>query len=970
MQNHSIAPENLFYRIQILGYVLSLFFLPSLYHPFLSAQETVTGSSISGRVMDPSGAVMENVDVQIRNLQTSQTFLARTSAQGRYRFSYLPVGEYEMKIHQRGFAEVQKKLRLTIASAFDVSITLSLASETATVQADAEAPVLETNRSEVAQTVEQAEIGNLPFNGRNILDLALLLPGVSPTNTGSSEAFAETSAVAGQGYSVNSQRNFSNSFIVDGLSSNDDAAGLAGNTYSMDVVQEFQVVTAGGQAEFGRAMSGYLNIITKSGSNAFHGTGYGFLRNQRLNAKNPLSHSSLPMTQAQYGASLSGPFKKDRAFLFGNFEQRRLNSNGIITIKPLDAEAINQRLIAVGYKAPLLPLSSTGAVLYPTTIDSDMFFIRTDRIFSNRDQLTLRYSIYQLDSRNSRGIGGLAAVSYGSGVQDSNHTLSMGNVATLSPRLINESRAQVSYDDLNAPPTDLIGPSVTIAGTAQFGRYAFSPTARLNYLFEAVDNLSLQAGNHTVKAGTNFLWNSDKIAFPQSIRGTYTFSSLKNFLSGIYNNQGYTQSFGMPEVRQQNPNLGFYTQDEWRATSALTLNLGVRYDLQFLRTLKLDANNISPRIGFAWTPWRSSRTVLRGSYGLFYDRIPLRSLANALLYDTNSTDRSKVKLQSYTFSPTQSGAPIFPSTALAPPVGALLNFTLMNPSIQNAYAHQISLEVEQQLSSKSSLSISYQHLRGIHLLMIRNTNINPDGSRPDPTIGNRRLYDSMGDSYYDGLSLSATHKPVSWGTFRLSYTFSKAINDVTESFFSAAINNFSISQDRSLSDDDQRNRLVLNTTLAAPLRTQGSLSQNFLSGWRLSTILQYYSSLPFSIVTGTTTKQSTTQRPCTGGWTLTANGGNNPCTRAEPGAVIGRNTGVGFDSFSINSRISRTFFLKGRMRFETLVEAFNLLNHRNQELPNSTWGTEAYPTTPADNFGQATAAGDPRSLQIAARIIF
>ncbi len=158
----------------------------------------------------------------------------------------------------------------------------------------ADAPLLEENRSQISETVLQNEVTDLPYNGRNYLDLALLVPGVSPTNTASVQTFAETSPIIGQGYSINSQRNFSNSFVVDGLTANDDAAGLAGNSYGLDVVHEFQVVTSGGQAEFGRAMGGYFNIVTRSGTNDMHGTLYGFLKNQRLNAKNALSQSKLP----------------------------------------------------------------------------------------------------------------------------------------------------------------------------------------------------------------------------------------------------------------------------------------------------------------------------------------------------------------------------------------------------------------------------------------------------------------------------------------------------------------------------------------------------------------------------------------------------------------------------------------------------------------------------------------------------
>ena len=181
--------------------------------------------------------------------------------------------------------------------ALELPISLNVAAVQTDVNVTGDQAVLETARTQISGTVSQTEVKNLPVNGRNFLDIALLVPGVSPTNTASNQLFAETSAVPGQGMSVNSQRNFSNSFIVDGLSANDDAAGLSGIFYGFDVVNEFQVVTSGGQAEFGRALGGYMNVVTKSGTNTVHGDLYGYFRNQRLNAANALAQRKLPVTQ-------------------------------------------------------------------------------------------------------------------------------------------------------------------------------------------------------------------------------------------------------------------------------------------------------------------------------------------------------------------------------------------------------------------------------------------------------------------------------------------------------------------------------------------------------------------------------------------------------------------------------------------------------------------------------------------------
>jgi hypothetical protein len=204
-------------------------------------------------------------------------------------------------------------------------VALRIAGLDASVTVTGETTVLEAARSQIAGTIPQTEVQALPMNGRNFLDLAFLIPGVSPTNVGSAQLFAETSAVPGQGISIGSQRNLSNSFIVDGLSANDDAAGLSGMPYGVDTVEQFQVVTSGGQAELGRALGGYINVVTKSGTNTLRGTVYHFMRDDSLNAPNALSRETLPMDQQQYGGSLSGPIVRNRTFYFANFEQRLLD---------------------------------------------------------------------------------------------------------------------------------------------------------------------------------------------------------------------------------------------------------------------------------------------------------------------------------------------------------------------------------------------------------------------------------------------------------------------------------------------------------------------------------------------------------------------------------------------------------------------------------------------------------------------
>src|SRR5436309_5257353 len=260
--------------------------LCSILVPVSYGQETMDNGSVSGQVLDPSSAVIQNAHVAARQTDTGLALSTLTDRDGRFRFPYLKVGRYEISVRCARFADISRTVTLTIGSAFALSLRMQLASGSTDITVHDEAAGLETARAQVAGTVSQNEIKQLPLNGRNFLDLALLIPGVSSTNTGSNQLFAETSAVPGQGISINSQRNFSNSFIVDGLSNNDDAAGLTGALYGVDVVNEFQVVTSGAQAEFGRALGGYVNAVTKSGTNSVHGDLYGYFRNSRFNAAN------------------------------------------------------------------------------------------------------------------------------------------------------------------------------------------------------------------------------------------------------------------------------------------------------------------------------------------------------------------------------------------------------------------------------------------------------------------------------------------------------------------------------------------------------------------------------------------------------------------------------------------------------------------------------------------------------------
>ncbi|HKR66467.1 MAG TPA: TonB-dependent receptor, partial [Thermoanaerobaculia bacterium] len=536
-------------------------------------------------------------------------------------------------------------------------------------------------------------------------------------------------------------------------------------------------------------------------------------------------------------------------------------------------------------------------------------FARADHTVAASDQLTLRLNTYDVTSDNARNAGGLNAVSRGTALENHDRTLAASNLRTLSDRAISETRAQVTRSRLSAPPNDVTGPAVTISGIASFGTATNSPTARDIDLEQLVQNVLWLRGAHAMKGGVDVLRNRVRIAFAGALQGVYTFTSLANFLTGRY--ASFQQAFGEPDTHQSNLNLGAFVQDEWRASRRVIVNAGLRYDVQQLPSLvETDHDNVSPRVGIAWDVRGDGRGVLRAAAGVYYDRIPLRAVSNAL-------QRNGVTYRVAQVGPDAPGAPIFPNVFAAFPANVVTNITTMDPHIESARSEQATLQYERQLGNATSASIGYEHLRGRDLIMSRRV------------ATNVTRFESIGDSWYDGLTLALARRATSRGSVRVSYTFSKGLDTSGNFFFSQPQNANDVAAERGRSDNDQRHRVTLSGTFTA-------------RGWLLSSMFTYASALPFNI-----------QLP-------NDRNGDTVFNDRPPG--VGRNTGKGFDFASLDLRLSRTFALGNSMSIEALVEGFNVLNRANRQVPNNII------TSPT--FGQATAVNDPRQVQLGLRLLF
>jgi len=710
------------------------------------------------------------------------------------------------------------------------------------------------------------------------------------------------------------------------------------------VIREFQVITSGGAAEFGRASAGTINIVTQSGTNTVHGRLYGFFRSDALDARNPLATSTDPFSQQQYGVTFGGPLSKDRTFGFANVERTQQDKTGFVTITPASVAAVNAALDAFGYGGPRV--ASGG---FPTGYTTTNVFGRLDHSAGTGARIEARYNLYDVSSGNARNAGGLNDVSRGTRLEDTDQTAAVGIVWTPSSTIFHEVRGQVTRSRLGAPANDATGPAVNVSGVASFGTSTTSPTGRDLDLVQVADTITIQHGAHVIKGGGDLLYNRATVLFPGAIQGLYTFTSLANLQRGVY--QQYQQAFGSESVRQSNPNVGLYVQDEWRPRSALTVTGGIRYDVQDLPDpIALDANNVSPRLGVAWAPG-TARTVIRASGGLYFDRIPLRATANAL-------QRDGVTYRTAVLSFGQPGAPVFPTSLAAFPNDLLTAITSIDPDIQNGRTGQFGLQVERALGRAASLTAGYTWLRGQGIIMSRNINpptLTPAQAsalgvanlgRPNPDFGNINQYQSIGDSWYDGLTLAFSTRDAAWGRTRVSYTLSTSTDTAGNAFFQTPQDNGNIAAEKGPSDNDQRHRLIVSGEFGSggPGTTRAA---RLTGGVRLGYVFSWVAGAPFNVVAGSDL--------------------NNDTTNNDRPAGVARNSGRLPATSTLDVRLSRSFTLGHGTRVELLAEAFNVLNHTNILNVNNTFGIGA---TPLPTFGQPTLAGDPRQVQLGARWSF
>jgi carboxypeptidase family protein len=1038
-----------------------------------SAYGQAVNATLSGKVTDSSGGSIGKTTVAATHTATGFSRSVQASDAGEYTIPALPAGEYSVSAVYSGFGKQTKTITLQVGQSAELDFSLTPGSVAEKVEVEATSELQEPTRTQVSTVITQNQIVDLPVNGREFIDFALLSPAVAigDTTSGSTDVIVEPVtklSFAGQ----NIHYNF---IAVDGADDVSTASGIQRGTPPQESVQEFRVINTDYSTEFGRAVGGIVNIITRSGTNDWHGSLYEYFRNDKMDAVNLLQATGAhTLRQNQFGGAIGGPIQKDKTFLYSNYELQRRGESPFYNSAVLSNIKFINQLKAI-YGLPLEP--SLGGVL--RTNDTDNGFARFDHSFNPNEQMFARYFINDGRLLNQSPLNDgfdLPSAFKNNFYRDQSIASTLASV--IHPKLVNELRMQFARRSFDFP-TVTTQPHLELSNTFTLGVNRGNPDFYRESRFEVVDNVTRNFDKHTVSFGGNYNFVKTTESFPLFYPFEADFANLGAYLGndGVngaqcvspasdpggpgpagcqHPNVIFFERFQAPNFNEQslanfasiyaggrisstvrNEALGslnhtyngLYIEDKWRATSNLTLNGGIRWEWETWpsNVLNTQWKNFDPRLGIAYKIGTKKNVVLRGGFGLFHGIIPAPLLACQIpscggtigKYPNRPFEDSlnaKTELFAFASSPTITGLGLEglmkdgaypdnktdPFTNPFPGCTPITNCAFFGPSVvvrfvqdhKNPYGVQASLALEFEPLPDTTLSISGLHVRGVHLGSFFNVN------QPDPTAtvtlhdsegrtGPKNLYcstpaacpftpgvrtfpiaiyfeaTSRWDSQYDGLLLSVNKRLTHNISYGLSYTWSKTIDDgPNPSFVLIPQDSQNFREERALSSDDVRNRLVLNGTVTTP-NTWNMFARDFLLGL----IATIQSPQRFTKFAG-----------------FDANGdifGDNDRVGIDP-----RNTFLGDNFRSVDLRFGRKFPFQEKRSLEFIAEAFNLSNTLNVRFFNTVYGASDFcpfnptafgcPATPSTFregspnplYGSPRAVNNPRQIQLALKFNF
>ncbi|MGA9390283.1 MAG: carboxypeptidase regulatory-like domain-containing protein [Candidatus Sulfotelmatobacter sp.] len=1034
----------------------ALFVLASMLQ--LPAQNVVLTGSLSGRVTDLSGAMVPGASVVLQSLATGVQQSAETNLDGLYRFPIVMPGAYSITVSLKRFRDVQVLVRVLVGNTTSQDIRLQVGTSTDTVKVIGETPLLRPEDSSASTVIERSLIQDLPLNGRKYTNFMLLTPNTSYDGDTGLVSIAGQQGGEDSGYA---NGNGSTYFSVDGSNAtNNYFADIVGRNripylFGEDSIQEFQVTVSPYTAIYGGG-AGFVNAITRSGGNAFHGSAFYYNRNSAFEANDALDKAAgNPKPQddlQQFGAAVGGPIVRNRLWFSADYEQQ-LHNNPIAVINPaLSTNPSNlSSFLNTNFQVPFgttLPLPN-GPVPIPNydsapefndnvylqqvsntiyALDSNLgikgrkgndwvITPRLDYQPTNRDSLFLTLNINRFNSPGGVILDPTVG-NYGTQTLANayvrTYQATLGWTHTFSPTLLNEFHGGTSQDNEIATPTGLAPntPIVVLDNPAAFilGNAPFSIGRVFERQYSFSDRLDYVSGKHTLQFGFDFnrTWDADTddggadpneaIDFGSPL-GLYEFPNLEAFALGEYSN--FSQAVGNPTFSFAVPYYGFYVQDTFRALPKLTLEMGLREDFQVYpqpaeNTLfpltgqyPNQFKRLAPRLGFAWQP--ASKTVIRGGFGMFYTNMNGLNYRNAVISNGLASQQVEASSSYTAGAPNNPSStyPVFPKVLQPtdPLFAAATDVSLVSPQFRAPYIEQASLQIEREIFDNTTLTLGTMWNHGVHIISgtaydanlqpltgtTRYTVCPPGALGPSsctgpvitlPTMDNglltladSRITTQLGQiqelvspaqNYYNSLFVQVQHRLSQGFSLQFGYTYAKSIMLDGMDFN----NQFDFSNTHAPSLLDQRHRITFAGVYRPRLKqlTTSDMGRKFLSGWTLSSVMEFSSGRPYAglLATACTTTTailpgtSFANYPCIGADDNLNDTAYNQDTAATAGGVngAGPTPGIGLNSFygpwleRIDVGLARSFEIREGKQLQFQVQAFNLFNHANYYVQN------------------------------------
>ncbi len=803
-----------------------LLFLSTLLLAAIAPGQDAATGAVRGTVADASGGRIGAATVVLVSAATNFRYSTTTDITGRFAFELLSPGDYSGRVESPGMSpQTTPRLHVDVGGTTELVFRMAVAGTQETVTVSGDPPLVETQPSGLSSLIDERAISELPLNGRRYTDLALLIPGVTQDPRGLTSGSNGDLAFGGI-------RGYQSSYLVDGGDNNNAFFGQARGRYrapyqfSNEVVQEFRVSSNTYGADLGRAGGAVVNVVTKSGSNRLHGTDFYYLRDSALAAKHPFMDFKPHDQQQQFGFTLGGPIRRNRAFFFAGFDQHNLHipavvrfANGSSVVVPQigagpetpgDYEATDQALVF----ATAARLSKQAGT-FPSSMLGNAGFFKVDLVLTQHNNLSLRLNTSRYYGHNNVFLDPASPLTtFGiSNNGEENVSTESGSLAltsNLSFRAVSRLRAQFSRD-LQYSTANSTDPLTKVRNVIEgFGRSSILPRQTREHRLHLAETLSVEGKRNAWKLGGDVLLTWIYNFFPSLSGGEYIFDPIKvnpftfePMQSGLeltplraYAHQVphyYLQSFGPAVTRPDTNEYAGFLQDTIRVSDRLALSLGARYDLQTFTTKGLQSNplwpdagrvpfntsNVAPRVGLAYSIGEQRPIVIRAGYGLFYTRIP--QIYTSVVQSDNGLEGNFLFLNNNNFFDHQI-FPQYPNPLVSCPVDAVVcqppsslaqleqaDISAFSNNFKTPRVQQASLNVEREVARRLAVGVSYMYVHGVDLIRARDVNL------PAPTSVSYPVFDASGinflGAYYDVDSFS-TFQP----TRTLTCPFPPCIN--------------------------------------------------------------------------------------------------------------------------------------------------------------------------------------------------